>query len=239
MNRVALTLALLAIAASAAPASAAESRRRGSIELRVNRYRPDVDSEFNGAAKPYEDAFGSGKRGMFRLEVTRSLLKTYGTFDVGVGVGYFEDQGWGRLPADNSVTADRTTFRIIPTSISATYRLDVLPNGFAMPIMPYVRASLERYNWWTSGGAGGTSENGGFKGRGATHGYSFSAGVALLLDLFDRSLARDMDNNTGINHTYLFFDVTKSRIDDFGSSKSLDLSNTGTFALGGGLMFIY
>lgn len=237
MKRLA-TLTLVAAALFATTARADESPRRGTFEFRANRYRPDVDAEFAGRATPYSDAFGSGKGWMFRVELTRSVLKTFGTFDVGLGAGYFEDSGFGRLP-DGQVSADRTTFRIIPTSLSLTYRLDVLPNGFVLPVMPYARASFERFNWWTGGGAGGTSETGGHRGRGATHGYSVSAGVALLLDLVDRTLAREMDNDTGINHSYLFFDVTKSSVDDFGSSKSIDLSNTGAVMLGGGLMFVY
>jgi hypothetical protein len=245
VRRLVVALVAAAAALPAAPA-AAESPRRGTFEFRMNRFRPDVDAEFGGAATPYEDAFGSGKGWMFRIEVTRSLLKTFGTLDVGVGAGYFQDTGRGLLPADpvnpgapRQTSADRTTLRIIPTSLSLTYRLDVLPNGFVMPLVPYGRASLERYNWWTSGGGGGTSEVGGLKGRGATHGYSLSAGVALLLDILDRGLAREMDADTGVNHTYLFFDVTKSVVDDFGSSSSIDLSNSGALTLGGGLMFVY
>ena len=239
MKRSVFSLAFLAALLAASPVvSAAQSPQRGAFEFRTNRFRPDVDAEFGGAATPYSDAFGSGKGWMFRIEASRSVLKTFGTFDLGVGAGYFQQTGKGRLE-DGSISSDRTAFRIIPTSLSLTYRLDVLPNGFVLPIMPYGRVSFERYNWWTSGGAGGTSEIGGNKGRGATHGYSVSGGVALLLDLLDRQLAREMDNDTGINHTYLFFDVTKSTIDDFGSSSSIDLSNTGAVTLGGGLMFVY
>jgi hypothetical protein len=233
-----LSVVAVVAALAALPAQAEESRRRGSFDFRMNRFRPDVDAEFGGRATPYEDAFGTGKGWMFRVDVSRSLLQTFGTFDVGLGVGYSEDTGRGLLP-DGQESADRTIFRIIPTSLSLTYRLDVLPNGFVMPIMPYGRVSLERYNWWTSGGEGGTSDAGGLKGRGATHGYSVSGGLALLLDIIDPTLAREMDSDTGINHTYLFFDVTKSWIDDFGSSSSIDLSNTGAVALGGGLLFIF
>jgi hypothetical protein len=235
--RSVVALGALVATVAAFPARA-ESPRRGTFEFRMNRYLPDVDAEFGGGANPYEAAFGSSKGWMFRVEVTRSVLKTLGTLDVGLGTGYFQDTGKGLLP-DGEVSSDRTTFRIIPTSLSLTYRLDVLPNGFVLPIMPYGRVAFERYNWWTSGAAGGTSDAVGRSGRGATHGYSLSGGVALLLDVIDRQLAREMDADVGINHTYLFFDVTKSTVDDFGSSSSIDLSNTGAVTLGGGLMFVY
>jgi hypothetical protein len=41
-----------------------------------------------------------------------------------------------------------------------------------------------------------------------------------------------------VNHTYLFFDVTKSKVDDFGGSKSWDLSDE-KVSLAGGLMFVF
>jgi hypothetical protein len=235
-----LTLGLLAAATAlaAVPAAAAESPRRGAFEFRMNRYRPDVDSEFGGASTPYRDAFGSGDGWMLRGDVSLSVWKTYGTFDVGIGAGYFQDSGKGLLP-DGTPSADKTTIRIIPTTLSLTYRLDVLPSGYVLPLVPYGRVAFERYNWWTGGGSGGTSDAGGLTGRGATHGFSFSGGVAFLLDLIDPSLAREMDRDTGINHTYVFFDVTKSVVNDFGSSSSIDLSNSGSVALGGGLMFMY
>ncbi len=45
-----------------------------------------------------------------------------------------------------------------------------------------------------------------------------------MLDFLDPDAARDIDNEVGVNHTALYFDVTKSKVDDFGSKKSWDLS---------------
>jgi hypothetical protein len=44
--------------------------------------------------------------------------------------------------------------------------------------------------------------------------------------------------DTGINHTYAFFDVTDTHVDDFGSSSSWDLSDE-VLSLGFGLMFVF
>ena len=52
------------------------------------------------------------------------------------------------------------------------------------------------------------------------------------------ALARELDNDTGINHTMLVFDVSKTRMDDFGSKKSWDLSDTKpTYSFG--LLFVF
>jgi hypothetical protein len=84
---------------------------------------------------------------------------------------------------------------------------------------------------------GNTSKAGNRSGSGATNGYSFGGGLALLLDSLDPTLARDMDRDTGINHTYLFVEFTKSYIKDFGSSSSWNLSDDRKVAISGGLMF--
>ena len=49
----------------------------------------------------------------------------------------------------------------------------------------------------------------------------------------------EMDLDTGINHAYLYFDVTKSYIDDFGSSKSWDLSDEDGLSYSFGLLLVF
>ena len=73
---------------------------------------------------------------------------------------------------------------------------------------------------------------------GATNGYSFTGGLALLLDVIDPGLAREMDQDTGINDTYLFVDFTRSYIDDFGDRRSWDMSDN-RITVAGGLLFVF
>jgi hypothetical protein len=47
-----------------------------------------------------------------------------------------------------------------------------------------------------------------------------------------------MDQDYGIAHTALYFDVTKSKVDDFGSKKSFDLSESRLF-WSGGLLLVF
>jgi hypothetical protein len=47
-----------------------------------------------------------------------------------------------------------------------------------------------------------------------------------------------MERDTGVNDTWLVFDVTTSFVDDFGSSKSWDLSDE-SVSIGFGLMFVF
>lgn len=239
MNRAALALLALALAGFAAPAGAKESGRWGSFQLRVLPYRPNIDDEFAGAARPYADAFGRAHRIMMRADVSKTLVsRSFGSFDLGIGTGYFQARGRGRL-ADGTASADPTALRIVPVTLSLVYRFDVLAERWSIPLAPYAKVALERYNWWMTKGTGGTADFQGDSGRGATHGYSAGAGMAFLLDVIDRGLAREMDNDTGINHTYLFADVTKTSVDDFGSNSSLDLSPDNGLLYSFGLLFVF
>lgn len=230
-----VSLAALAAALALAPAAApAQSPRKGSFELGASQYRPDVDSEFAGAT-PYQDIFGSGRGWMFRIGVSRALFTDFGSLELGLRSGYFRDSGKGVFTDESGVSrpsGDKTTFNVIPTSLTLTYRFDWLADRYGIPLAPYGRAALERFNWFVTGGDGDWSE------KGATNGWSATGGIAIMLDFFDGDAARALDRETGINHTYLFFDVTKSWIDDFGSSKSWNLSDE-KLSLAGGLLFVF
>ena len=231
-------LAVLLLACAALPAAAQPSPRWGAAEFSLGGYRPSIDREFGGNG-PYSTAFGGRRNLFFRADLAKSLLTGYGELDVGIGAGYWEKYGRGQLPTGGG-SSDSTALKIIPTRLSLTYRFDQLAEQFRwLPIAPYVRASLDRYNWWVNNGSGDTAKSGSRSGYGATNGYSLSAGIAVLLDSIDPTLAREADRDTGINHTYLFIDFTKSWIKDFGSSRSWDLSDDRNVNISGGLLFVF
>jgi hypothetical protein len=236
--------ALLVLLAGAAAVARAQDRepapipKAGSFEIRFGTYRPNIDSEFAGTtSRPYSTIFGTDRGWMFRAGGGKSLFTAFGTLEAGITAGYFEAVGKGLLPnADGTVSTnqsgDSTSFKVIPTSLGLTYRFDWLPEHTWVPLAPYGRVSLERYYWWVTNGAGHTVKDG------ATNGWSATGGAALMLDFFDPGLARELERETGIHHTYLFFDVTKSWVKDFGSSKSWDLSDQ-KLSLNGGLWLVF
>lgn len=228
MSRLLLALVVLAPLAAGAQTP---SRRWGSFELKAQQYRPDIDSEFSVSPGPYRQVFGGGRGWMFEGAVSKALFTAFGSLEAGASVGYFEDTGRGVVTGTTEPSGESTAFRIIPTSLMLTYRFDWPVERYGIPLAPYVRASLERYNWWVSGG-NGTSE------RGATNGWSATGGLAFLLDIVDRGLARELDRDTGVNHTYVFAEFTRSAVDDFGSGSSWDLSDE-KVSLGFGLLFVF
>ncbi len=238
MTRFRVAVALALFTAAVGPARA-ESPRWGSVDLGASTYRPSIDSQSGLAAPlPYQQIFGNGRGWMFRVGVSRALFTQAGSLEVGVKTGYFRDSGKS-LQVDpttgaitNQKSADTTSFNIVPSSLTLTYRFDLLADRWSIPLAPYGRVALERYNWWVTGGPGSSTKTG------ATNGYSATGGIAFLLDFLDPDLARELDADTGINHTYLFLDVTKSWVKDFGSSKSWDLSDEKA-SVAFGMMFVF
>jgi len=229
-------LAALALAACVAPAAArAESPIQGSLELQLGSYRPDIDGEFTAKPGPYEDAFGGKRPLMWHLLASKALWRGAGTFEAGVGVGFFRQSGRGIFTAGTLAgqqSGDKTSFSIVPTSLALTWRFDLLLDRWNVPLVPFARASLERYNWWVTDGSGSTAKTG------ATNGYSYGGGLALALDFFDPMLGRELDSETGVNHAMAVIELKKTVVDDFGSGSSWNLSDTKptmTF----GLLFVF
>jgi len=233
------TLRAVAVAVLLLPlAAVAQTPTWGTFELRLDSYRPDVDSEFAGGTPvetPYADVFGT-KRGWFpKVLASYTLFDRFVQVDVGLGTGWFRAKAKGlyAVAFDGSlVSRDSTTFSIIPATLAVTVRLDGFAERWPIPVGLYGRAALERYHWLVTDGSGSVTQ------KGATNGWSVAGGVSLLLDFFDPTLARELDYESGVNHTWLYFEVEKSVIDDFGSTKSWILSDE-RLTLGGGLRMVF
>jgi hypothetical protein len=235
VRTLALAVVVVAVASPAAVARA-ESERTGSFSFRGQTFLPNIDSEFGGTHTPYATMFGNRTRWMFRVEGTRAVYDKLGTLELGASVGYFSASGHGIVASSSSTTpvlsVDKTGFNVVPTSVFVHYRFDWLADRYNIPLAPYARASLERYNWWVTGSGGNTTR------AGATNGWGVAGGLAILLDFFDPGLAREMDRDTGIRHTYLFVDVSKAWVYDFGWARSWDLSDKKP-SIGVGLTFVF
>lgn len=208
-----------------------ESGRWGSFELAAGTYRPDIDSDFPVSQGPYEIVFGGGRDWLFKVHAAKSVYVGWGSLEVGAGAGYFQAEGNARFQ-DGTASREKTRLRIFPVRATLTYRFDFLERRLRVPLAPYVRGELTRHIWSVSGQGSATGQDG------ATDGWGVSGGVALLLDVFDPSLAREMDRDSGVNSTYVFLEVTKNRVDDFGSASSWDLSDE-KLSLAGGLLFAF
>ena len=205
----------------------------GSFEFQFGQYLPNVDSEFKNGATPWKDAFGTSKPWLFQGGAAWAAYHGWGTLELGGRVGYLQQTGFGFLVSGGQ-SGDQTRFHMIPTSATLTYRFDTLGiHGYALPVAPYVRLALERYNWWVTDGAGHTTRSG------STNGWSAAGGLALRLDFFDPDLGRELDQDTGINHSYLFAEARKTYVDDFGSKTSWILSDQASVSWSFGILFVF
>jgi len=231
-----LLLAFLAIGGAARPAAAAvddmvaspapSSPRLWNVELRFGPYRPDVDSEFANrgqSARPYEQLFSSSRHLMTQLEIDRQLSHVAGTWAAGVGVGYFNVTAAALSQDLQSRTGDDTGLRLIPLSAVLVYRADTLRQRWGSPIVPYAKAGLDCTLWRIS-----DTSQGDINGR--TLGWHAAAGITLDLSPLDPEAAADMDRETGVNQTALFFEIARYSLDGFGSESALHVGDTTWFA---------
>jgi hypothetical protein len=221
MRRRVLVVALGALLAAAPAAAQVASSRWGSLELGGGPYLPRVDHELGGGAQPWHQVFGGAPAPLWRLHLSKAVYAgSGGSVEVGIRTGFFSKSGHA-VDSSGNPTSDRASFNMIPTSLTLTYRADQIYDGWRVPLVPYARVAVERYNWWTTKASRWTE-------RGATNGFSAALGVALVIDFLDPQAARDLDNELGVNHSALYFDVTKSKVNGF-TGKSWDLSDDRLF----------
>ncbi len=230
--------ALAALVLSLPLAAAAESPKWGTFELRFANYRPDIDSEPGLTSLPYSRVFGEGRGWFPKALVSYTLLDGFVQVDAGLGTGWFgaRAKAFDVDPVTGAVlstrSGDTTTFNVIPATLAITVRVDGFADRWSIPAELYARAALERYNWFITDGSGGISK------KGATNGWSVAGGVGFLLDFVDPMLARELDAESGVNRTWLYFEVEKGVVDDFGSKESWILSDE-RLTLAGGLRMVF
>lgn len=95
---------------------------------------------------------------------------------------------------------EETSFALQPITATAQFRFDALPRRLGIPLILSGRIGWEWAHWSTD--TGSRSD-----GSGWSLGPVFSGQAALDLDTFEPGGARALDEEWGINHTYLFAEV--------------------------------
>jgi hypothetical protein len=204
------------------------SEQRFALEIRLGPYRPNIDSEFDGTGRtPFRDYFGTSRRLMTQVEFDYQFYQGMGTAAVGLGVGYFSATGHNLLEDPvGGVSADTSKLKLIPISLSGVYRFDVLFERYKVPLVPYGKLGLDYVMWFITNGNGETPHAGGGVGRGGTLGWHAAVGLQLVLDFFEPDTARQLDTETGVNHTHLFVELGHWNVSGFGQSGKLHVGDT-------------
>lgn len=206
------------------------------MELRMGPYRPDIDSEFGDvpeAQRPHQLYFGNKRRLLSQIELDYQIWNGFGSLGIGAQVGYFRETAKAFVaPTDGSVpsvrSGDDTRLMLVPTSLSLVYRLDVAAVRLGIPLVPYAKAGIDWVYWSVANGNGGVAadKSTNSKGRGDATGYHGAVGLSLLLDIFDPGASQEFDAETGVNHTYLFFELARYEINGLGSKAQPRLGDT-------------
>jgi hypothetical protein len=220
------------------------SPKRFALELRFGPYSPDVDAELSNGKTPHRTFFGGDRRLLTQLELDYQLFNRFGSAAIGVQVGYFREKAnaFFEPPKGGAVaeprSGDETTFTLFPTALIGVYRADQLWQLWGIPLVPYGKAGLAYTFWSISDGNGEVAQGSNVglagRGRGGTFGWQAAVGLSLVLDIIDPGGARELDSETGVNHTHFFAEIAKYAVAGLGQEKKLNVGDT-TWSLG--LMF--
>lgn len=211
-----------------------------AIELKLGPYSPDVDGEL-AREHPHREFFGTKTRVMLRLELDYQFFARFGSLAIGGSVGTFSesarsfiDPGAGKPLSIRS--GDETELSLTPLAVSLVYRFDPAARRWGIPIVPYAKGGLDYVLWTVTDGNDQVARGaaGAGRARGATPGWHATVGAALLLDVLDPGAARALDSEIGVNHTYIFAELTKIEASGLGQARKLHVGDTTWFA---GLMF--
>lgn len=196
------------------------SAERFIVEFHGGPYEPGSDdTSINGVLN---DDAGP----LLSMNIEYILLRVpdvlYGS--IGGGIGWMKFTGNAR-DASGGVVSEETDLSVIPLQAIAALRIDALPRKLQIPFSFGAKLGWEWAFWST-----GTGER--TDARGWSLGLLYGAQVLLDLDTFEPAAARAMDEEWGINHSFLFFEFMKFSPTD----KSLPIGDT-YWSVGLGFVF--
>jgi hypothetical protein len=89
-----------------------------------------------------------------------------------------------------------------PLNLLATVRFDALARKLSVPFIITGKLGYQWARWSTESGGAEDAD-------GWSVGLLWAAQLALDLDAFEPSAARNMDEEWGINHSFLFFELNR------------------------------
>jgi len=181
-----------------------ESTERFAFELKIGTYRTSGDAVGGGNAGYRYFRGDKGPLIQLELDVYAFRIPYFGS--IGAGASF----GWVRYEARACLTADcepnsnggratnKVKLRAFPITPMAVLRLDVLARDLGIPLVLVGKVGFDMFIYDINGAGGG---------GGTTYGLRWAAQAALELDFINPRRARALDDQWGINHTYLLFEL--------------------------------
>ncbi|MDB4973783.1 MAG: hypothetical protein JWN48_2124 [Myxococcaceae bacterium] len=172
-----------------------------AFEIKVGPYKP---GRSHGAKQAFSETFGSKNGWMLNLELDVTLFHI-------PYVGQLNVAGsWGWVNYDAKATDESgarsgevTKLTLYPLSALGVLRVDALARNTVIPLTFAGKFGPEWVRWTTSTGT--HTDSSGFN-----RGWRFGGQVAFELDYFDANTARRLDEDYGVNHTFLLFEYFDS-----------------------------
>jgi len=170
-----------------------------ALELRVGPYTPQVGTS------SFDTVFKDDNGLMLGLELDAIIyrLPELAYFAVGAGIGHASYSAGALINGTDRASED-TTFKLVPITLQAVLRIDALARKLHVPLIVTGKFGYRWGFWWA--GSGEQDEADGNSG-----GIAWGVQAALDLDVFDLRATRVMDEEWGINHSYLFFEIYGSK----------------------------
>jgi hypothetical protein len=171
-----------------------------ALELKMGPYIPG-----NGKNHAFKDTFGDDKGWMvsFELDVTLIHVPYVGQFSLGAGFGWAAYDAKAKSDPGGATTSETTKLTLYPLSALAVLRVDSLARYTVVPLTFAGKLGADFVPWKTTTGSS-TDANG------LNKGFRWGAQAAFELDFFNHQSARRMDEEWGINHTFLLFEFYQS-----------------------------
>jgi hypothetical protein len=176
-----------------------ESEQWFALELRLGPYQP-------GKSSAFPRIFG-GDHGLMlnaELDVTVLHIPWVGQLNVAGGFGWAKYDAKAFGSDGTTREGEKTELLLFPLHALGVLRIDALARHTVVPITFAGKLGYEAVRWKSE--TGGKSDGSGFN-----QGLRWAAQAAFELDFFDRGTARRLDEDWGINHTYVLFEYYESR----------------------------
>ncbi|MGE0785280.1 MAG: MXAN_2562 family outer membrane beta-barrel protein [Sandaracinaceae bacterium] len=176
------------------------------LELRVGIYTPtSLGSTFSSP-----QYFGGDVGPLLSAELHYYPFRIDYLGLVGIGGGF----GWSQWDTEmpGGMAGDRNVFEILEPRAFLVWRIDPLDYYLDIPFVFTAKLGFDFLYWLTS--SGGVTD-----GDGWALGPRFSGKASLVLDFLEPRAARQLDDEWGINHSEVFFEMYYSTAGDLFSSQ--------------------
>jgi len=174
-----------------------ESPQWFAFELKLGPYQPNY--------RAFKETFGDDRGWLLatELDITAYHIPYVGELAAGLGWGWVNyDAKAGALPSGQSGEDTELTF--YPMSLLAVLRVDALARHTVVPLTFAGKLGGDFVRWKAKTGGNNDAD-------GLNKGLRWAVQAAFELDIIDEKSARRLDEDFGINHTYLLFEFFESR----------------------------